>query len=66
MEMTEEPTAVIVYLSWQAAMVILSHWQNWESVEVLRRDSAQSLSNTKCKNYLLGVYPQHGNFLNAI
>ena len=30
-----------------------------------KTDSAQSSSN-KCKNYLLEVYPQHGNFFNAI
>ena len=31
----------------------------------LKTDSAQSLSN-KCKNYLLKIYSQHGNFLNVI
>ena len=59
----EEPTAVIVYFSWQGAMVTVSHWSNGESVEVLNKThSAQSSSDTKCKSYLLEVYPQHGNF----
>ena len=31
----------------------------------IRTDSAQSSSN-KCKNYLLKIYSQHGNFLKAI
>ena len=31
----------------------------------IKRDSVQSSSNT-CKNYLLKIYSQHGNFLNAI
>ena len=31
----------------------------------IKMDSVQSLSNT-CKNYLLKIYSQHGNFLNAI
>ena len=30
-----------------------------------KMDSVQSSSNT-CKNYLLKIYSQHGNFLNAI
>ena len=30
---------------------------------VLKTDSVQSSSNT-CKNYLLKIYSQHGNFLN--
>ena len=32
---------------------------------VFKTDSVQSSSNT-CKNYLLKIYSQHGNFLNAI
>ena len=32
---------------------------------VIKTDSVQSSSNT-CKNYLLKIYSQHGNFLNAI
>ena len=32
---------------------------------VVKTDSVQSSSNT-CKNYLLKIYSQHGNFLNAI
>ena len=31
----------------------------------VKTDSVQSSCN-KCKNYLLKVYLQHGNFLNAI
>ena len=31
----------------------------------IKTDSVQSSSNT-CKNYLLKIYSQHGNFLNAI
>ena len=31
----------------------------------IKKDSAQSSSN-KWKNYLLKIYPQHSNFLNAI
>ena len=42
--------------------------RNW-SVKGLRMlvktDSVQSSSST-CKNYLLKIYSQHGNFLNAI
>ena len=30
-----------------------------------KTDSVQSSSNT-CKNYLLKIYSQHGNFLNTI
>ena len=33
--------------------------------QTLKTDSAQSSSN-KCKNYLLKMYSQHGNFLNAV
>ena len=32
---------------------------------LFKTDSVQSSSNT-CKNYLLKIYSQHGNFLNAI
>ena len=32
---------------------------------LFKTDSVQSLSNT-CKNYLLKIYSQHSNFLNAI
>ena len=32
---------------------------------VFKTDSVQSSSST-CKNYLLKIYSQHGNFLNAI
>ena len=32
---------------------------------LIKTDSVQSSSNT-CKNYLLKIYSQHGNFLNAI
>ena len=35
------------------------------SLKILKTDSVQSSSNT-CKNYLLKIYSQHGNFLNAI
>ena len=34
-------------------------------LRIFKTDSVQSSSNT-CKNYLLKVYSQHGNFLNAI
>ena len=34
-------------------------------LRIFKTDSLQSSSNT-CKNYLLKVYSQHGNFLNAI
>ena len=34
-------------------------------LKTLKVDSVQSSSNT-CKSYLLKVYSQHGNFLNAI
>ena len=32
---------------------------------LFKTDSVQSSSNT-CKNFLLKIYSQHGNFLNAI
>jgi len=32
---------------------------------LLKTDSVKSSSNT-CKNYVLKIYSQHGNFLNAI
>ena len=35
------------------------------SLKILKTDSVQSSSNT-CKNYLLKIFSQHGNFLNAI
>ena len=34
-------------------------------VKKIKTDSVQSSSNT-CKNYVLKIYSQHGNFLNAI
>ena len=37
----------------------------FEQFVVLEMDSIQSSSNT-CKDYLLKIYSQHGNFLNAI
>ena len=33
--------------------------------KIIKTDSVQSSSNT-CKNHLLKIYSQHGNFLNAI
>ena len=41
-----------------------SHWlENWR--EILRRIPFKVRAIT-CKNYLIKVYSQHGNFLNAI
>ena len=38
---------------------------NRPNILIIKTDSVQSASNT-CKNYLLKIYSQHGNFLKAI
>ena len=45
----------------QAVLVVRSRMPR----NALKTDSVQSSSNT-CKNYLLKVYSEYGNFLNAI
>ena len=48
---------------WLQKKIIL--WHNVYNHKIIKTDSVQSSSNT-CKNYLLQIYSQHGNFLIAI
>ena len=56
-----------VWWSWLSRILQATPLQETEllSCEDFKTDSVQSSSNT-CKNYLLKIYSQQGNFLNAI
>ena len=64
---TVHDNVIFTVISTKAWMLCLGKQTNGkgETLKQFKTDSIQSLSNT-CKNYLLKIYSQHGNFLNAI